>query len=378
MKKLLRVTTADISLDGLLEGQLRFLNRHYEVVGVAADTGVLGQVGRREGIRVVDVPMHREISLFADLRCLWLLIALFRRERPHIVHANTPKGSLLAMVAARLTRVPHRIYTVTGLRYQGTCGVLRLVLKTMERITCLCANKVVPEGNGVKRALVADRITGKPLEVVHFGNINGRDTSYFSPAALDVSRGEMRGRLGFAADDFVFVFIGRIVRDKGMDELAAVMRRLAGERPNAKLLLVGSFETELDPLDDGNEDFFRSSGNVVYVGVQKDVRPYLLASDALVFPSYREGFPNVPIEAGSMGLPSIVTDINGCNEIIEDGKNGKIIPPRDEHALHRMMLRFADNRSEAQRMASNARPMVQARYEQKDVWAALLDMYEAL
>ena len=390
-KKLIRVTTSDLSLDTLIKGQLHFMNQHYEVVGLSNNTGRLMNVSEREGVRVIEVPMHREISLGADLKCLWKLCKIFKRERPFIVHANTPKGSLLAMMAGKLTCVPHRIYTVTGLRYQGAQGMLRWILMTMERITCFCATKVIPEGNGVKMALEHDHITKKPLKVVLNGNINGIDTEYFSvesvarvdkeqPTQADVAnkRASIRASLGLSADDFAFVFVGRIVGDKGMNELAACMRQLQGSHPKCKLILVGRFETEFDPLDNGIEDFFKSASNVVYVGYQKDVRPYFLAADALVFPSYREGFPNVVMQAGSMKLPSIVTDINGCNEIVTDGINGKIIPPRDSEALLKMMENFLDDLTATNSMARNARAIIQSRYEQRQVWEALREEYGKL
>ena len=205
----MRVTTSDISLDSLLTGQLRFLNRYYDVVGVAADSGRMDLVREREGVRCVDVPMHREISLSADLASLFALIRLMRRERPWCVHANTPKGSLLAMAAAMLTRVPHRIYYVTGLRYQGAHGVMRLLLMTMERLTCLMANKVIPEGEGVKRTLQRDHITHRSLSVIRYGNINGIDSARFSPEAVAESREKLRAQYGFGPDDIVFIFIGQ-------------------------------------------------------------------------------------------------------------------------------------------------------------------------
>lgn len=377
-KKLFRVTTVDLSLDVLLRGQLRFLNQYMEVVGVAADTGLLQGVARREGIRVVNVPMHREISLAADVKSLVALIRLFRRERPDIVHANTPKGSLLALLAARLTGVPNRIYTVTGLRYQGSKGLMRALLKTMERISCGCATRVVPEGRGVLHTLQADHITRKPLSVIYNGNINGIDTDYYAPQALPVSREEARKKLDLEPDDFAFVFIGRIVADKGMNELADCMRLLTERYSRLKLILVGKFESELDPLQGDNEQYFRQSGAVRFVGWQTDARPFLLAADALVFPSYREGFPNVPMQAGAMGLPSIVTDINGCNEIVKDGLNGRIIRPRDTAALAEGMKWFLDHGADVERMSRNCRRMIQERYEQRDVWKHLLEMYQNL
>ena len=378
MKKLIRVTTSDISLFLLLRGQLKFLNNYYEVVGLSSDTGLLHQVEKREGIRVIELAMRREISIMRDLLCLWHMIKIFKREKPFIVHTNTPKGSLLSMMAALVAKVPHRIYTVTGLRYQGASGVGRFVLMSMERLTCLCANKVIPEGEGVKRTLIADGITRKPLKVIHNGNINGINTHYFSPEGRQTQREETRRRLGIEADEFAFVFIGRIVKDKGMDELAEAMNRLLRMNKKCKLMLVGWFEREQGSITEEHENFFRNNDSVSYVGYKKDVRPYLAAADALVFPSYREGFPRVVLEAGAMGLPSIVTDINGCNEIIVEGENGVIIPPRDKNSLYEAMLHFIDNPDKTTAMAANARRMIQEKYEHQDVVEALLEMYQGL
>ena len=369
-KKLIRVTTADISLDSLLRGQLKYLNQYFEVIGVAKDTGVLKEVSEREGIRVVDAPLERPISLVKDIKGLWFLYRLFRKEKPWCVHANTPKGSLLAMIAAWIARVPHRVYTVTGLRYQGAHGMLRTILKTMEHLSCLFATNVIPEGQGVLHALQEDNITKKPLRVIWNGNINGIDTEYFKPTESFTERKN---------DTFTFVFIGRIVRDKGIHELTECIRKL-----NCNLILVGSFE-DGDPVDEDDKNFLLTSEKVKFVGWQTDVRPYLEQADALVFPSYREGFPNVPMQAGAMGLPCIVTNINGCNEIIKDGLNGKIIaaPLKEgtkmmEQSLLNTMQWFINHREEAKRMGNNARPMIQERYEQRYVWTALKDYYDAL
>ena len=369
-KKIIRVTTADISLNSLLKGQLMFLNQYFEVIGVAKNTGVLKEVSEREGIRVVDAPLERPISLVKDIKGLWFLCRLFRKEKPWCVHANTPKGSLLAMIAAWIARVPHRVYTVTGLRYQGAHGMLRTILKTMERLSCLFATNVIPEGQGVLHALQEDNITKKPLRVIWNGNINGIDTEYFKPTKSFTERKN---------DTFTFVFIGRIVRDKGIHELTECIRKL-----NCNLILVGSFE-DGDPVDEDDKKFLLTSEKVKFVGWQTDVRPYLEQADALVFPSYREGFPNVPMQAGAMGLPCIVTNINGCNEIIKDGLNGKIIaaPLKEgtkmmEQSLLNTMQWFIDHREEAKRMGNNARPMIQERYEQRYVWTALKEYYDAL
>ena len=407
-KKLIRVTTADISLNSLLKGQLNFLNQYYEVIGVAKDTGVLKKVSEREGIRVVDAPLERPISLVKDIKGLWFLYRLFRKEKPWCVHANTPKGSLLAMIAAWFAGVPHRVYTVTGLRYQGAHGVLRKILKTMERLSCLFATNVIPEGKGVLQCLKRDNITKKALQVIHYGNINGKDTEFFSrdntiqTASLKLAdkqihlrnlsekeaRSLVRSELGFSNNDFIFVFIGRLVNDKGLGELADAIRKLENENLEIKLLLIGEIDGEDDALAKDKLNYLMQSKNVKYIGVQSDIRPYLMASDVLVFPSYREGFPNVPLEAGALGLPAIVTNINGSNEIIEDGVNGKIIQaPLDNNGmrvnditneLYTIMKWFFHHPEEVKRMGENARPIICERYEQHNVWKALLEYYKQL
>lgn len=373
-QKLFRLTTIDLSLDKLIEGQMKFLSQYYDVTGVASDTGLLQKVGQREGVRVINVPMHREISLFNDLRSLIALYRLFRKEQPYIFHCNTPKGSLLGLMAAKMAGVKHRVYTVTGLRYQGATGLLRFVLKTMERISCFCATKVIPEGHGVLHSLQADGITHKSLEIIHYGNINGIDTKVFSQSNPDLrSYAQLRNELGVSPDEFLFVFIGRIAKDKGIHELVYALRRL----PQAKLLMVGSYD-ETDPVESGDKSFLEQSSQVIKVGWQDDVRPYLMAADALVFPSYREGFPNAPMQAGAMDRACIVTNINGCNEIIKDGLNGKIVQPRNGDALLNAMHWFVSHPEDVRRMAGNARSMIQERYEQKDVWNEMLKMYHAL
>ena len=382
-KKLIRLTTVDLSLDKLIPGQLKYMSSVFDVIGVASDTGLLDKVRKREGVRMVNIPMEREISLLKDLRSLIALFFFFRKERPDILHCNTPKGSLLALLAGLFAGVPNRIYLVTGLRYQGTTGFFRFILKTMERISCFCATQVIPEGHGVLHTLHADHITNKRLRVLHYGNINGIDTSYFSRKCLEEN---FRSALGFTDDDFVFIFVGRIVRDKGMNELAEAMKKLISEKRSkqVKLLLVGSFEKG-NPLYGDNEDFLRNSEHVKFVGWQEDVRPYLAAADALVFPSYREGFPNVPIQAGALDIPCIVTNINGCNEIIKDNLNGKIIrapyaqqgkmDSLMENALYETMKWFMEHPEEVKRMGRNARGMITSRYEQKDVWKEILNLY---
>jgi len=322
------------------------------------------------------------------------MIKIIRREKPFIVHANTPKGSLLAMIASWWCRVPIRIYTVTGLRFETAFGNFRRLLVMMEKITCACATKVIPEGEGVKNTLIKNRITKKPLRKILNGNINGIDTTYFDPALYtENDKRLLQNELHIGKTDFVFIHVGRLVKDKGINELVAAFSKLKTDRnqsidkdvstfnlssPIPKLILVGRLEQELDPLNSETLEKMRNDADIISVGYQDDVRPYFAISDVLAFPSYREGFPNVVMQAGAMGLPSIVTDINGCNEIIIEGKNGIIIPPKNKEALSEAMKYMIEHPTERRKMAEAARPLIASRYEQQAVWNALLEEYRSL
>ena len=177
---------------------------------------------------------------------------------------------------------------------------------------------------------------------------------------------------------FTFCFVGRIVRDKGINELVSAFVRLHEKYPQVRLLLVGPFEKELDPVLPETEKAIQNHPAIRFMGFQPDVRPFLVASGTLVLPSYREGFPNVVLQAGAMGLPSIVTDINGCNEIIIPNENGVIIPSKDEEALYQAMENFLFYPEEIQRMAKKARPLIASRYDRKVLWEALLKAYKRL
>lgn len=372
-KKLLRITTSSISLDLLLKGQLAFLNNYFEVVGMASGDIRLEIVRQREGIRTIDLNMKREISPLADLISLVQMIRIIKKEKPFIVHTNTPKGSLLGMTAARVCRVPHRIYTVTGLRFETATGGFRKLLIMMERITCRMATKVIPEGDGVIDTLRKEKITHKPLRKILNGNINGVDMEYFRRTEEVIRQAE-----GLKKDAFTFCFVGRMVKDKGVNELVSAFDQLYKVNPDIHLLMIGPLEQHLDPIEPDIEEMLQKHPAITFSGYQPDIRPFLEASNSLVFPSYREGFPNVVLQAGAMGLASIVTDINGSNEIILEGKNGIIIKPKDKQVLYEAMNYFVQNRDAVAEMAANARPLIESRYDQKMVWEAILEEYQGL
>lgn len=374
--KLVRTSTVPGSLETFCKGLLKELQAEgYEVVAVSAPGDTLSEIREREGVRTVEVPMERRISPLKDLRSLWRMIRVFRKEKPDMVHSITPKAGLLSMIAAKICGIPVRVHTFTGLVFPTATGLKQKVLIMTDRLTCACASHIIPEGEGVKKDLVDYKITKKPLKVLGYGNIRGIDLEYYKTDISEVQQEASRIR---KPDVFTFIFIGRLVRDKGINELVKAFVRLNREKPKTRLILVGSEEQNIDPLDIMTIDAVKENDSIEAVGRQSDVRPWLAASDALVFPSYREGFPNVVIEAGAMGLPSIVTDINGSREIIIDGKNGIIIPSKDEDALYNAMKRFVDNPEDVANLAKEARPLIASRFEQGFVRQCLKDYYKEI
>lgn len=369
--KIIRASTVPISLNLLLEGQLRMLSDEYELVAVSSPGPDLDAVAAREGVRVVPIPMERRISLWKDLISLLRLIALFRREKPQIVHSMTPKAGLLSMLAARICRVPVRIHTFTGLVFPSAKGLKKLLLIATDRLTCSCATYINPEGLGVKNTL--SRITSRPLHIIGNGNVNGIDLTYFDRTPEVVAKAAEIRQSRF---QFTFCFVGRIVGDKGINELAKAFVRLNREHPTCRLLLVGSPEPELDPPERETEEILRNHPAVTCAGWQNDIRPFLAASDVFVFPSYREGFPNVVLQAGAMGIPCIVTDINGCNEIIKNGVNGLIIPPKDAESLYKAMNEYLISPAMLSDHASHSRKMIAERYDRQYLWSCLRKVYK--
>lgn len=349
------------------------LSEHYEVVGVSSPGPELEKVAQREGIRTLAVPMERKIAPFKDLVSLFRLIRLFHQEKPWMVHSLTPKAGLLAMMAARICRVPVRIHLFTGLVFPTATGLKQKILIATDKLTCACATRVIPEGKGVKKDLERYHITSKPLAIIGNGNINGIDMDYFARTP----EVEAEARKYLKSEAVTFCFVGRLVRDKGINELVSAFQNLHTNHPDTRLLLVGPFEEQLDPLLPETKHAIEQDPSIEWAGWQNDIRPFLAASDVFVFPSYREGFPNVVIQAGAMGLPCIVTDINGCNEIITEGVNGCIIPSQNKSALQDAMMRFLDP-SLRKSMSEQARPQIAYRYERKTLWKELLKFYRSL
>lgn len=369
--KLIRTSTVPTSLKTFLDGSFEPLMERFDLVLVSSPDKELEELHRQYGVKTIGVRMERRMSPLKDLKSLWHLIRVFHKEKPYIVHSMTPKAGLLCMMAAWITRVPRRVHTFTGLVWPTASGLSRSILMFTDWLTCACATHVIPEGHGVMDDLQR-HITRKPMRVLGYGNVRGVDMNYWSIDNADQSC------LQSLRDNsvFTFLFVGRIVRDKGIDELVEAFLRVR-QTNNVRLLLVGRFEDEIDPVSAKTRRIIEECKDIISVGQKfgKELVSYYAASDCFVFPSYREGFPNTVLEAGAMGLPSIVTDINGSREIIEQGKNGLILPTKDIDSLAEAMTRMVTDESMRQSMVANARSMIASRYEQGFVRQCLMDFY---
>lgn len=378
--KLIRITTVPLSLEKLLEGQLSFINQKFEVTAVAAEKDRLELYGRKNGINTFHVEMTREITPIKDLKALTRLYGFLRKEKPLIVHTHTPKAGIIGMLAAKMAGVPIRLHTVAGMPLLETRGAKRKILNAVERLTYSCATRIYPNSKGLSEIILQEKfISPEKLKILGSGSSNGIDTSYFDPALFPSEDTDLRrSTFNIPEKDFLLIFVGRLVADKGLNELIESFVSLNKRFPDVSLLLVGPFEQELDPIKEENLEIIKQHPKIFSVGYQEDVRPFFSMSNALVFPSYREGFPNVVMQAGAMGLPSIVTDINGCNEIIEEGVNGTIIPVKDPQALEKAMERMVTDHTWRNELKKNAREKITASYERKKFWNLLLEEYKSL
>ena len=376
--KIIRITTVPSSLKVLLRKQLRFMSEHYEIVGVSSPGKTLSEVAEQEGIRTAGITMTRAITPLKDLKALWSLYRLFRQEKPTIVHTHTPKAGVLGMIAGRLAGVPVRLHTVAGLPLMEATGSKRTLLEKVEKITYAAATKVYPNSGNLSTFILNNKFCApSKIKVLGNGSSNGIDTSYFCKTGeLETDGAKLKSELGIADNEFVFVFIGRLVRDKGIEELVEAFSRLKLQFSNVRLLLVGPFEPKLDPISEKTAQLIRTDERITLVGFQQDVRPYYMISHALAFPSYREGFPNVPMQAGCFDLPCVVTDINGCNEIIKEEENGLIIPAKDVDSLESAMKRLMQDEDLYLHMKKQARRMIVERYEQQLLWNIILKEYQ--
>lgn len=346
-KRILYMVTVPFSARIFFPGQLRFLQENgYEVHLAAAPTPEedLRQTAFQEGVEAHFVPLEREIALKRDLLGLFSTWQLIRQIRPNIVNLGTPKAGLIGGLAALLSGVPIRIYTLHGLRLETAKGPKRHVLLWMERLACACAHQVICVSPSLReRAIQLKLLPAHKAIVLHHGSCNGIDAQKFSLPKSKRDVIQLRKKLGIPEAAQIIGFVGRLVRDKGITELVSAFERLHAKNNNLYLLLLGDYE-EGDPVPLGVRDIISTHPNIVTTGFVQDTSSYYQLMDVLAFPTYREGFGNVALEAGATEVPVVASNATGVIDAVIDGVTGLTVPVKDANALGAALNNILQNK----------------------------------
>ena len=360
-KKFFLMTTVPMSLN-FFKGQINELSKEFDVTLISSPDNVLKKIAQRENVKYKTIAMKRDISLKDDISGLLKFLYLFAKERPQIIHCNTPKASLLGLTSGYLTRVPTRIYYIHGLRYEGAVGKKRQLLVALEKLNCFCATDIIAVSHGIKQK-VEQQLTKKPVRVIHNGSANGLDINEFSNHNYNSKI--IREEYGISENDFVFGYVGRLVKDKGIGELVGAFNQL--EQKDIKLILVGKYEPDLDPLSQETLQIIKSNPNIIEVGFQKDVKKFLSIMDLFVSPSHREGFGVAVLEANLMKVPVLVSNITGHSEIVTQGINGFFVNPKNVQDLQEKMNHMLVIKEQLIEMKNACREEVMKKYDHNDV-----------
>jgi glycosyltransferase involved in cell wall biosynthesis len=375
---MLYVVTHGLTVRHLLAGQLAWLRARGLDVAVACAPGPeLDEAVEREGVQAFRVPMAREIAPVADLVSVARLARVIRRWRPHVVNAGTPKAGLLGMLAARLADVPVRIYTLRGLRLETTAGSRRFILTAAERMTSACAHEVIAVSRSLASRYVACGLaSAAKVRVLGYGASNGIDPARLAVPPRAVTSA-LRERLAIPVDAPVIGFAGRFTRDKGIVELVDAFERVRARIPQARLLLVGDFE-QGDPVPDATTRAIRGNPAIVLSGFVGDTAPYYHAMDVLAFPSHREGFPNVPLEAAAAGVPVVGFRATGTVDAVVAGETGTLVDVGDVAGLADGILRYLLDPELRRNHGAAGKERVEREFLSERIWQALLEDYDRL
>ena len=370
MKKLIIITTVPMSLATLVKGQAKYLSSYFDVKLVTSFSEKNQEISKDEGVELKSIDMTRQITIIKDLKALIELYKYFKNQKPDIVYTFTPKAGLLGMMASFLSRVPVRIHNIVGMPLMEATGKKFILLKFIERLTYFFSTNLFCNSFGLKK-FINENLTKKDVKVIAQGSINGVDTEFFKNTKTLDEKELIRDKFKIDKKDFVITFVGRIVKDKGINELIEAFINLSKKYNNLKLLLVGDYEEHLNPIKNENKILIDSLDSIITVGFQNDIRDFLSITDLFVLPSYREGLPNSLIEAGSFGIPLLATNINGCNEIIDDGITGILVEKKSAKKLEEAIDKLLEDKELYNSIKLKVRDRIIEKYEQKYFWNEL-------
>ncbi|MBD2138455.1 glycosyltransferase family 4 protein [Anabaena sp. FACHB-1237] len=377
--KLLHITTVSGTFY-LFRGQIAYMKaRGYDIHALASPGEWAAKIRDQEKIPFHTVTMPRRITPFKDIVAIGQIWQQIRQINPLIVHSHTPKGGLLGTIAAWLARVPVRIYHIRGLPLMTATGYKRILLSWSEKVSCLLAHRVICVSHSIREVAINEGLCPQEkITVLCRGSSNGVDAAdHFNPANLaSDTRKEVRQKYGIPDDAIVVGFVGRIVPDKGIEELVIAWKILRGEFPNLHLLIVGNFDTQ-DSISTQAQEILQSDIRIHATGgkYHTDTPPLYAAMDLFTLPTYREGFPNVLLEAAAMALPVVATKIPGCIDAVEDGITGTLVPSHNGLALAQGISSYLVNSQLRQQHGLAGRDRVLREFCQEDIWNALHQEY---
>lgn len=370
-----------MALRYLLPGQMHFMsNNGFDVLMISADGNGLAEVIEKEQCRHIIVPMTRQITPLQDLKCLFQLIKIFKKERPDIVHSHTPKAGLLGMLAAKLCGIKVRIHTVAGLPLMIEKGFKYQLLKFIEKLTYACAVQVWPNSNSLMQFIIKNKFckTTK-LKIIAKGSTNGIQLKRFNKENLDEKIiNEIKIQLNYSKENKYLLCIGRLVKDKGLIELVHVFTQLQQDNTILKLILVGEYESALDPLPESTLLEIENNPSIIHIDWSNRVEYFMHLAGFFVFPSHREGFPNVLLQAGSMGLPVICSHITGNIDIVTKNETGLIFESGNQQEMLSLLQYALLHSQHMQTMAQKLQQHVRENYRQENIWQNMLQAYKSL
>ncbi|MGC8908852.1 MAG: glycosyltransferase family 4 protein [Desulfomonilaceae bacterium] len=381
--RLVHVTTTAETQWAFLKGQNLFLAaKGFQVHAAASPDPTLEMLAKRDGAVVHPVPMAPGKLSFHDAASLVGLLRVMLRIKPHIAHVSTPKAAFLGALAARLARVPIRIYFIRGLHTEGQTGLRRTFYRFAERVTARLCNAWICVSPSLLRYARAQGILSEHQGFVPgHGMSNGVDVTHFHPvnAARRHDLGRLRESLSIPPAAPVIGYVGRLVKDKGICDLAEAWREIRVSKPAAHLLLVGAWRAGPEAVPDDIRTFLETDRRVHCVGHVPDPAPYYAIMSVLAFPSHgTEGFPNAPMEAAAMEVPSVVTDVVGCVDAVIDGVTGAVVPRGNVAEFTQAITTYLENENLRRGHGVAARHRAEAHYRPDIVWKALYDEYVRL
>ena len=355
-----------------------FKSKGYQEHIACTHSDELVELSEKYGFKYLSIDVLRKISISKDIKAVLGIASYIRKNRIDIVVGHTPKGALIAMLAAYIMRVPIRIYFRHGLVYETSHGLKRKLLINIDRLAALLATRVVCVSPSVYKKSLEDHLNASSKQMVlSKGTCNGIDIERFSRKALNESRLQsLRKKSSISTDDFVIGFTGRLVRDKGIIELIRAFELFRKVHSNAVLLLVGMLE-ERDALPEDVVRLIKNTPYIINTGyvVNSSIEYYYGLMDIFVLPSYREGFPTSVLEASAMGLPIITTRVTGCVDSIQENKTGIFVDHTPERLFKAMDLLYVDNQLRFE-YGCNGRKFVKENFEQHLIWNEIEKLYK--